>query len=162
MKLTTLCAALVIAASVNVASAGLFRHHRGNDCCAPEATCCAPAATCAAPCGPTCGAPACAPACAAPACAAPACAPACAAPACAPACAAPACAAPACCAPAPNDCCAPVSHCGRKHKLAGWFKGLKKHGCHKCDDVCDAGPACAPNCGAPVGPNCGAPCGACN
>lgn len=148
MKLSTLCAALLVAASVNVADAGLFRHK--GDHCAP--TCCAPAPTCAAPCDPTCGAPAaaCAPACAAPAAA------------CAPACAAPA--APACCAPAPVDCCAPVSRgCKARHKLAGWFKGLKKRGSHKCDDVCvEAAPACAPTCGAPVGPNCGAPCGACN
>jgi hypothetical protein len=165
MKLSTLCAALLIAASVNVAGAGLFKH-KHNDCCAPAATCCNAAPNCAAPCGPTCGAPACAPACAAPACA-----PACAAPACAPACAAPACA-PSCEAPcAPADCCAPVTHCKRKCKLAGWFKGLKKkHGCHKCDDVCAPADACGPSCGAPCGPTCGAPacapacaapCGAC-
>ncbi|SFI40302.1 hypothetical protein SAMN05421753_108227 [Planctomicrobium piriforme] len=178
MKLSTLCAALLIAASVNVAGAGLFKH-KHSDCCAPEATCCAPAPSCAAPCGPSCGAP-CAPACAAPcapACAAP-CAPACAAP-CAPACAAPcapACAAPcapACCAPTtccPSDCCAPVSCCGKKHKLAGWFKGMKKHGCNKCDDCCapaaeccapSCGAPCAPTCGAPCAPECAAPCGAC-
>jgi|GEM_PF-2171622 len=170
MKLTTLCAALLIAASVNVAGAGLFKH-RSNDCCAPAPTCCAPAPSCAAPaCAPACAAPAaaaCAPACAAPA--AVACAPACAAPAavaCAPACAAPAAVhcAPACAAPAPSDCCAPVSHCGKKkQKLAGWFKGLKcKHrkvSC--CDDGCGPAP-CAPNCAAPAcAPACAAP-GACN
>lgn len=163
MKLTNLFAALLIAVSANIANAGLFGHHGGGyGCCAPAPTCCDVAPSCAAPCDPCCAAP-CAPACN-PVCAAPCntgCDPVCAAP-CAPECCAPA--APACCAPAPAACCAPVSCCApRKHRLMGWFKGLRHS--HKADCCYEApsccAPACEASCAAPCAPNCAAPCNGC-
>lgn len=154
MKWTTLTAALLIVASVNVADAGLFgRHNRHRDCCAPAPTCCEAAPTCAAPCDPGCAAPA-----AAPACCAPAAAPVCAAPA----------AAPACCAPAPEACCAPVCK-PRRHRdrvgkrISGWFQRMRHS---RKSDCCAPAPACcAPvdaGCAAPCPPDCAVPAGACH
>jgi len=156
MKWTTLTAAMVIAASVNVADAGLFGgHSKGNyGCCAPAPSCCCPSDCCAADpcCEPTCCAPA--------------------ATCCDTGCGHD----HGCCAPAPccdtgcNDCCAPAPCCdtcapvccapkrhGLLHRLrCKWRarRACKSNCCAPAPSCCAPTACCAPTCAAPCGNGC--------
>ncbi len=161
MKWTTLTAAMVICASVNVADAGLFGGHSKGGCCAPAPSCCCPTDCCADPCcEPTCCAPA-----------ATCCDNGCCDNGCG--CAAPA----ACCDTGCNDCCAPAPCCdtgccdggchaghGCGHRRVGLLARLrckwrarrccKPSCCAPAPSCCCPTDCCAPSCAAPCGNGC--------